>query len=887
MLNLTVSAYFRFRRVLPVLFICCIALTACERNDDSAGVAENEASKEVKDHASAELRARIEDFKKAVAAEPTTPATLYERAQLFWEWLNIYALNGHPVPVETPVIAAASLAMDPELRGKERPPVFGFDLHHEIDRYVREFALIEAAPDAAGALSTSTPGPFISGSFVTLQQTWTVGSKPMLPGGGILVASHWFNRPVVPQGDDPAGDNYVSIKCSNPNAQFTPEYIEYGGQHGGFRSEAKALVFRLEGATLNRGENVTLTYGDRSGGSRGYKVQLPTTDRFPLPVYVDLGNGDFLTLPIQHIQVTGGPVAGVHGFAPSIVRLGSKAEITIRSEDRFYNRAGGPIPAYDVFRNGDLIKTIPAGDNPIVTLAGSFDAPGVYRFTFRSKDGKINGKANPILVEENPSRFIYWGETHGHSGFAEGIGSADSYYLFARDDARLDFALHSEHDSWLDAAEWEELRSNAQSFTREGQFYAFLGFEWSQLPAGGGHHNVMFRTPENRKFAGMQTAPLLRDLYAKLKSDNDPKDVLVIPHAHLPGDWRQSDREVEPLVEIVSLHGTFEDFGRAYLREGHQIGFIGGSDDHMAHPGYAPPRPAGLANRSGLAAVRAQEKNSSALFDAMRARSTYATTGERIILDVSINDTPMGGVAPFAPERKISGRVIATAPIQTLAIIKSGKEISSQDYIVGSAEDGEVIGFEFASDSASYKGQHDVPRGWREWKGSITISGARIKSVSADSFRNPFVDKPVIDEHDPTTVHFHTQTRGHSSIFFLELEGAGKDTKIAVSVQEAKESNSVPYVTRKAGQLLPGKNFTLAWDELRDGRKDYAFPVDDFYTDRMTIRRVKSEPIVDQTFEYVDLNNAKPGDYYYVRVQQTDGGTAWSSPVWIGSAADN
>ena len=39
-------------------------------------------------------------------------------------------------------------------------------------------------------------------------------------------------------------------------------------------------------------------------------------------------------------------------------------------------------------------------------------------------------------------------------------------------------------------------------------------------------------------------------------------------------------------------------------------------------------------------------------------------------------------------------------------------------------------------------------------------------------------------------------------------------------------------------------------------------------------------------FEYTDLEDPKPGDYYYIRVTQLDGGRAWSSPFWIGEAED-
>ena len=80
----------------------------------------------------------------------------------------------------------------------------------------------------------------------------------------------------------------------------------------------------------------------------------------------------------------------------------------------------------------------------------------------------------------------------------------------------------------------------------------------------GGHHNVLFRTPENRRRAERQRAPTLDDLYPLLAAEHDPRDVAVIPHAHAPGSWWQSDPRWESLVEIVSNHFFDPDGSRMH-----------------------------------------------------------------------------------------------------------------------------------------------------------------------------------------------------------------------------------------------------------------------------------------------------------------------------------
>ena len=76
---------------------------------------------------------------------------------------------------------------------------------------------------------------------------------------------------------------------------------------------------------------------------------------------------------------------------------------------------------------------------------------------------------------------------------------------------------------------------------------------------------MFFRAPD-RKRVPQQEAPLLPDLYRGLAAANRPDDVLVIPHAHEAGDWTRSDPDLERLVEIYSMHGSFEFFGNLYLK---------------------------------------------------------------------------------------------------------------------------------------------------------------------------------------------------------------------------------------------------------------------------------------------------------------------------------
>ena len=838
------------------------------------------------DYLPARLRVQVEKLKRDVVTAPTSRETLRTRALVLWRWANAFAKQGGLLPVELPINVAMVRAF-PDQRELRRAfgevrgvPWAGGGPVRAIDRFVRELQVREEQPRAIGTLVGDTQGPFPAESFQTIRQTYTVGSMPMRSGGGVMVAKHFIADHGQFQTTDPKAKDYVTITSSNPDARFVVDSMPLSGMHGGLFSPVNTLIFRLEGNDLGPGDTVTVTYGDRAGGSPGFQVQSYSNDAFPLPLYVDLeAKGNFFSLPLIPYKVAGKAVHGVHGFAPSVVKVGERFELSVRSEDVYYNRASGPIPAYDVLANDRPLRSIAAGNEPITVLENlGFDQPGVYRFRIVSKDGKITGVANPVWVREDPEHRIYWGETHGHCGFAEGQGTPDGFFRFGRDDARLDFLTHSEHDLWMDDHEWEVLKENVEKYTEEGRFIALLGYEWTARAERGGHHNVVFRSPRGRKRVPIQEAPSLTDLYHRLAHENETRDVLIIPHAHEPGDYRHSHPHMEHLVEIMSMHGRHEWFGIMYLRHGHQVGFVAASDDHLSHPGYASPTTRGLADSGGLAAVLAPEKTTDAIFDALKNLDAYATTGDRIILDVQLNGTGMGKRAPFAEERTITGRVIGTAPIESIAIVKNGRDVWERDYL--RTDSGRFARVTFASSSDPVV--RDSPRGWRRWIGRLSVRGARVVGLDTSSLFNPRSEWARTSEDNPNQIEFSAWTRGSEKSLVLELDGASVEKVVDISLDESTERYSTPSRFRRPA-TIPVQQFTLRLPEGPEpSTKEIAV---ERFVDTVTLRRVNPEAPQEQTFEFVDAKDPQRGDYYYIRVRQTNGAMAWSSPIWVGGYA--
>ena len=823
----------------------------------------------------AELRQRVDRLVAGVEASPTTANNAVERMAVLWEWANEVSVQGGFVPQNLSLVAL-SILQAPDYRDSADPS-FGTDQIAAVDNYVRHLALLDEEPRAFGRVSVE-PASVEADTWQTIRVEWRVGRAGVAEGGALMVARGRAGGYGHIQADDPAGENYVSVTSSRKRVRFERAGEAPAWGPSIIASGQEFPVFRVRGGALKRGDTVTVAYGDRSGGSPGFKIGVFSNDAISLPLRVDRGDGSFFALPVATYEVVGVEAFGVHGFAPSIVATDESFNISVRTEDRYYNRATGALPAYEVYLNGERHSELPAGQT-IHDLPLRFSQPGVYRVSFRSTDGAITGLANPVWVQEEPSVRLYWGETHGHCGFAEGQGTPEGYFGFARDDAKLDFVTLTEHDLWMTDGEWKYLNEVAAQFHREGELIVYPGYEWSVRRQRGGHHNVFFRRPGFERVPA-QEAPDLTRLYRGLRQKHDPADVLIIPHAHQNGDWRLNDFEMERLIEVMSGHGTFEWFGQRYLESGFRVGFVGASDDHRGHPGYSPGHPTSGGQRSGifqfggLAAAWASSKSTDAVFDALKARSAYGATGaQRIILDVRLNGSAMGMQLDRSETREIEGRVIGTGPIRSIDLIKNSEVAASFDPGGGETTSQEVV-VGFASESYITRPNRDNPRGHRTWRGALRVENGSV--VGVRYLGTPHLDSDRLELEDGRVI-FDVATRGSRRALALTLEGASSSTRLAFELEASRERGTAPTQIRTPQEfaaasfslLVPAAGDPANEEVLRAGR----------YRDRVTVERAVG---LRDDVEFHFSDRGEPGDWYYVRVEQLDGHLAWSSPWWVG-----
>ena len=355
-----------------------------------------------------------------------------------------------------------------------------------------------------------------------------------------------------------------------------------------------------------------------------------------------------------------------------------------------------------------------------------------------------------------------------------------------------------------------------------GRFVGILGYEWSAFTNRGGHHNVFFRDLAAER-VGMQIATRLPDLYRELHRRYRPEDVLIIPHAHRAGDWTRSDPELERLVELHSVHGSFEWFANRYLQNGFELGFVGASDDHMAKPGLAPAPISSVAQPGGLAAVRVAESSRDAIFSALRDLRSYATSGQRLLLDATLNGHAMGTRQPATDRREISFTVAGTAPIDRIDVVRNGEVIHSRSYLDRGAGRARA----WCSSRSSRRRRCSAPPSTT--RAASGRGAARSKSrarpsracAAAGSTTRCAIGWSGIAA-TPQTARFAILTRGRADSILLDLEGATAQTRIHLQLEAAKEAGAAS--TLRPLHDIPAADVTLALDDLRDGRLEHRMP---------------------------------------------------------------
>ncbi len=548
---------------------------------------------------------------------------------------------------------------------------------------------------------------------VLTHQTWTLvytaGKAGIQPGGGIRVAMRHLVQWSPPQTNKPDADGYLTVKADG-DAPINV-YVEFNAFGKRFFHQyhpwQNIVEVTLPERGLEPGQTIRMTYGDRSGGSRGIRIQPFDEAPFTFKLYVDaLGDDHYLPMTDNPtVEIVAAEPYRLGAVMPSDADLTAPTWCIVRAEDRY----GNPATRY----RGTVTLS---ADDPQATLPAPYTFTesdrGVHRFegihfkslgsfTITADDGHMKRAANPVRVAQRPpDPLLLWGDLHGHTLYSDGRGTVEQFYEFAERVAGLDFCAVTDHDFEILDHMWAHSKEVTNAVYKPGRFVTFQAYEWSGMTDVGGDHNVFFldddpplyrcRSYYNYRNLQMYHGPTaqvnhVEDFFAVLANNHPPRTVFCIPHwGGRKGNPAWHNPKVQRMIEIFSEHRRSEDWATDFLKNRYRLGIIAATDGHFGNPGhgYLKPTYDWTTQEIGMAAVAvyAKDRTRESIFNALYDRRCYATSGDRIILDVRADGFPMGSeILQTSRSPVLSVHAVGTAPITRIEIKKNSDVVHTID----------------------------------------------------------------------------------------------------------------------------------------------------------------------------------------------------------------
>jgi hypothetical protein len=507
--------------------------------------------------------------------------------------------------------------------------------------------------------------------------------------------------------------------------------------------------------------------------------------------------------------------------------------------------------------------------------------PGDLLIDVLDPKGRVLCQSNPLRLAPDAPLRSYWCDLHGQSEETIGTNSARELIEFARDKAFLDGMSHQGNDFQITTPFWNELNGLTREYNKDGRFIIFPGYEWSGNTGLGGDRNVMFMH-EGRQIH--RSSHALVDDQADVWSDANSAETLFqalkgedcVVFAHIGGRYADikmaHDARIERSVEVHSDWGTFEWLIQDALEQGYRIGILANSDGHKGRHGASHPGASLFGAYGGLSCLLAKDLSRAGLFDALRRRHHYATTGCRMVLETRAlfdndarlygDDPNLGTAPPTSSRQAMMGDILqssdktvefsieahASAPIERLEI-RNGLEVLETWRPYDDAALGRRIRVIWEGSEYRGRGRQTI------WDGGCTLDGNSFERIAPINMWN--LDKKI-ERTGPTTLAWTALTTGGFGGFDAWLADP-RSGRLRIDTALVKCDIAVADIGRD----------DLVFDAGGIKRRIRIFRL----PEANTHRRVKLS-------RRIALKD-KGDNALYVCLTQEDGHLIWSSPIYV------
>jgi hypothetical protein len=737
------------------------------------------------------------------------------------------------------------------------------------------------------------------------------------------------------QTSDSTADNYVSAEyragplVPGQTPATVQELAVRFDQKGHERPFQKAIIIDIIDGHMNPGDQITVRLGDRRFGGKGTRTQTFVEEGFRMRWYIDpVGTSRFAAIkPDLVFDIHSGEIHHLKAHSPRLVAPGTPFPVYVHAEDLWGNAATnqeGLSLKLTISEDTDQEeRAVVAQETKVPSLGWThavfkdivLKREGDYTFALTlesSKTGVQHSLQESISVSSSsPVPRVLFADLHVHSDDTVGTNNTAYNFSYAQKIAGLDIVGYTANDFNITAAKWESTLSLIRTINQEGEFIVFPGTEWCGNSAVGGDHNVVFlddpttSPPEfpldkhgnvARSFEWNEDGPAelqpgawpLDELYATYA--HSPETHLLIPHVggrRCNLGWHHP--RLERLLEIGSAWGQFEWLLRDAVQRGWKMGVCANSDEHRGRCGGGVPGTAVFGTKGGITGVLSRSLERVAVAKALRARNTFATTGERLVglLSTTLNGSQalQGDEIVFDGERrstKLHYAFYGGSGVSSIEAFDASGSIFYRDLQREIAESSNAAPSSWNTVRVTWGGARLYDR-YREavWDGTIQCNGATI--LTAEPFGGVvYVPEEIISQTGPYSVVFQTHTSGDFDGVNLSFAAGSLPEKIIVTGKLGG------YV--KVGDVLKGNphkaqpTFALeaSWDEALapGGKKIEIKGGADLFVKIEVVPKIPLPKRVEGSLDLILERSAGGRDVYFVG-REWDGGKVITSPLFF------